>query len=192
MGNVTEEDAQKPKQIRALQSLKSIYLTQRGTCNDLYLFASLKKNINQQMYTISKKYSSRAERALTRSQISKQTVTTSGKESDTSDSKNSMESKIRKTPYIKNMILQKILTTLPSTNKAESREEDSNRSNPSQCSSSSKNPIALSNSAMKALMKEPPASDRPVEKGKMRVTAIGPNGEVLRSLGKLKIVLHGH
>ena len=41
-------------------------------------------------------------------------------------------------------------------------------------------------------MKEPPASDRPAEKGKMRVTAIGPNGEVLRNLGKLKIVLHAH
>ena len=192
-GNQIEEE-EKPKQVKALQSLKSIYLTQRGTCNDLFLFTSLKKNVHQQLHTISRKYETSRDydHSQSSSRTSKLLLTTLGKESDTSDSKNSIESKIRKTPFIKNMVLQKIITTLPTSNKAESREDDS-KSNPSLLSTSMKNPIALSNSAMKAYIKEPQLSQRVTPlKGKLTITKVGPNGEKLTSLKRLKIVLNAN
>lgn len=184
-GNSPERE-EKPKKLKVLKSLKSIYMNQRSTCNDLYLFTSLKKNINQQLHSISRKYKTSRDRDLDRPQTRSQLIkVTTSKDSDISDSKNSIESKIKKTPYIKKMILQKLMVNMP-LGRTESRDEET-KTNPSQ-TSSTKNPLALTNSIMKLNSNDISSRVTPI-KSKMLVTPLGPNGEKLKSMGKLRIVL---
>jgi hypothetical protein len=146
---------EKPSTLKTLKSMKSIYLTQRGPSNgDLFLYGSLKKMVNRHIKVMSGRASpvTKQEKASGMKELN---ILGSKNSNDSTDSKYSYRNpRIRNTPHLKspnirNAILQKILSTMPNTKKADSKDSSN-----LQGSSININALTTSISAMKSFSTE--------------------------------------
>ena len=90
------------------------------------------------------------ERVLPTNTLLINTISRSKKSNDSIDSKYSIDVKIRKTPYFKNIVLQKVKSTMPNSTWKTDRTEDYN----TQGLSMTKNGLTTSISAMKSFSTE--------------------------------------